>query len=510
MSGYEYDESMEHAAASVSRANAGRKLCWAVGAGLLGAALPVSGAWAQVPPVPEITPVPELGPVPERAPEKQRPKAEAVLAPMAAAALDAKAPLSAKLDELVAKLASEDPVAREAADQELSMTDVKLRDVEAVLKRPGLSVEQVMRLSGHAYARFSSEPRGAMGVQFGDVGVVQGVTPGFPAFGLLQPDDRIISIDGVAVRAERNDFNGFSGLGNIRPMIIAHDPGGSALLDVDRRGRRLELRVPLGSFVDLGQGVLISETEMRQAWRMRLGRLRPELAPTQPEPVRGPRGDQFGDGSDALTADGNAVALAMSGQRASLVAGGVPRGGRRLTEVFENVGQGQGRGAGGGMGGAAMRRQVGMVPGGAVMQGGMIVNIGPGGVAIGGARMVLGPAPVLPLQNFIDLTAPVAERLAMLRSVRQMYQGQSVTERMIQRDQWTDPDRRRLAGDAIRQLTAEIGKIDAMVAELVRRDGVRGAENVPGGPQAPEEGGGPEVVPGPGKRKPVIDLPEQP
>jgi hypothetical protein len=412
--------------------------------------------------------------------------------------------------QLVADLGSAELAVREAASEAIAIdTDLTLEDLERALKDRGLSAEQVLRLSALAFPRFEAGPRGALGVSFGAVGVVQGVTPGFPAFGVLQANDRIIAVDGVPVMDDPQAAafpGGFGGssLGNIRPLIIAHDPGSAASLDVDRDGRRMNLRVTLGSFNDLGVGGSISPIEMTEAWRLRLGRIRPDLGPATPRPVFRP-GPVAGDWDkrdtpgffDAQLADQNAIAAAMTGLRPSVVAGGVPRGARPQAEAFaEREGRGfDGRG-GNAVGGVWRRDGAGGGwIGGGVAGGGVIVNVGPGqpvvrqvigpnGQFVGQGQMmqfVPPPQQVTPVEELLDAAAPAADRREMLSALQIMYLQQAARERLVQTQAGVGLERRQQATSVIIRLNSELAKIQRMKREL-NQEGAAAKLQPPAGP----------------------------
>jgi hypothetical protein len=188
----------------------------------------------------------------------------APIVPVAPATVDLQ-----ELRRLVADLASEDAEKRIIATGRLvERPDIRLRDLETMLESPELLAEQRQRLLGVAQSRFYGEPRGGLGFetdgQLGGRGVgIRNVVAGFPAANILQAEDRIISINGIALA----DF------ASIRPIIVSHDPGDVLALTIVRKGETLNVKVPLGSFNQLRNSML-DQGVMAAAWELRSRRLR--------------------------------------------------------------------------------------------------------------------------------------------------------------------------------------------------------------------------------------------
>lgn len=225
------------------------------------------------------------------------------------------------ISEILPKLDAADAGTRDAALVQLLAQVYTLAEIEAELVKPDLSQEQVARLSIAGFAAFCREPRGALGVQFGegDNGVViSGVIDKFPASKVLKPGDVILDIGGHAIRGGDR----WNAVGMVRPFIVSFNEGESAPITVMREKQRQTLVVPLGNFAKLDNGRL-DFTEYSAAWAIRLTRVRPAMVsnaitPAQPEGGWMPDGMSAGDLERKHRYDGQAGAVP------SLVAGGVP------------------------------------------------------------------------------------------------------------------------------------------------------------------------------------------
>ncbi len=271
---------------------------------------------------------------------------------------------TATLDALIADLGVADFAQREAAQSRLATRhDLTLVDVQARLADPNLNAEARTRLLTVAKEIFMRSPRAAIGVRFGGgfgapagsrPNTVQDVIAGFPALGVLQPGDAIVSIDGVAVGQDFGMGTGMSS--SVRPQIVSRDPGDVVEMQVWRNGELLDLRVPLGKFADLRGGPnSLSPEDYEQAWRVRRGALQAMArggSAQQP-----PAGFEQIRESMSMINDGLAAARSMgwrSGQamnRGDLLAGGQPGAGnaglrsgvqeQRQALTWSDNGQGQ-------------------------------------------------------------------------------------------------------------------------------------------------------------------------
>ena len=231
------------------------------------------------------------------------------------------------LEQLVGKLNSESIAERQAAGDAISSNgSFTLSQLEAMLKRPGLPVESRLRLLPIARARFDEQPRAALGVEFDlstSRSVIRRTIATFPAHGILQPGDEIVSVEGqrVATTAEGREgregrdgrglqqFNGRFvnqwGFNPIRPHIVCRDPGTKVRMQIIRRGPEslvmnngrnfvqgpngqliiepdirpgvakpdpdlIEIEVPLGRFSDLANTQPLTVWDLTEAWRLRM------------------------------------------------------------------------------------------------------------------------------------------------------------------------------------------------------------------------------------------------
>lgn len=198
--------------------------------------------------------------------------------------------VAAGLETLVAALDAPTLAERDAATARLlSDESISLEQVEHLLTDDSLSWEQRLRLEGVGLALFTRQPRAGLGVQFGTP--VEGGAPlnaviaGFPAAEFLKPGDLVRTIDGQPVLNTAH-------MGSI---ILSHSPGDTLTMEIDRPTRPavdpknppptrpLTLRVPLGRFEDLNNG-LPSPERLWAAYRQRLARAG---ADRRPDPIGG-------------------------------------------------------------------------------------------------------------------------------------------------------------------------------------------------------------------------------
>lgn len=230
------------------------------------------------------------------------------------------------LEQLVGKLNSESIAERQAAGESISSNgSFTLPDLEAILRKPGLPVESRLRLLPIARARFDEQPRTALGVEFDlstSRSVIRRTIATFPAHGILQPGDEIVSVAGqrVATTTEGRDGRGLQqfngrfvnqwGINPIRPHIVCRDPGTKVRMQIIRRGPEslvmnngrnfvqgpngqliiepdfrpgankpdpdpIELEVPLGRFSDLANTQPLTAWDLAEAWRLRTASFAP-------------------------------------------------------------------------------------------------------------------------------------------------------------------------------------------------------------------------------------------
>lgn len=169
-------------------------------------------------------------------------------------------------------LDSDDYVARQSAAEWIYSTpSIALPTIEPYLINASLSPETRSRLDAIGHILFTVTPRGAMGVQFERAGVAPIIirqtvrdNPFFRAHEVLMPGDQVLQADGEPI----NTYDEFQG------AILSHDPYETIRLEVLREGRTVELDVPLGDYMRLGNGTIPPEHVLRMAWDRRLSRIR--------------------------------------------------------------------------------------------------------------------------------------------------------------------------------------------------------------------------------------------
>ncbi len=188
---------------------------------------------------------------------------------------------------LIAQLGSESWLERDLATTELGQTSrgVTLEDLEVFIAAPDLDPEQRARLLKACAQRFSAQPRGALGVQFGTVGVgsieVQPIEANaeFPASTMLNPGDRITMVDARIVEGSLE----------FRAQILSRRPGDILPVTILRRDaqsgedRLIELDLPLGSFEALTGAAPMDPTLVRRALALRWDRA--GISPERPGAV---------------------------------------------------------------------------------------------------------------------------------------------------------------------------------------------------------------------------------
>ncbi len=184
---------------------------------------------------------------------------------------ESEAAARAALDDIITNLGSGDFRARQDAAQRLYKTgQFKLALLEETLQRKDLSLEARQRLIGVARRRFFETPRAALGFQFGgtlrDRIVIGRLIDGFPAKGVLEEGDMIVSADGYRLE-------GPTARAVLPAVIVSHDPGETIRLGVRRGAKKLVLDVPLGEFANLEQGAWLGPERLAPAWRIRTARL---------------------------------------------------------------------------------------------------------------------------------------------------------------------------------------------------------------------------------------------
>jgi hypothetical protein len=169
-----------------------------------------------------------------------------------------------RVESLLRAIAEGGFIDRELATRELEAgAGVTLVDLESVLRRSDLSLEQRRRLSHAAERRFMLEPRAAMGISLGpvlDLGLqITGTTPGFDAAEKLRAEDIIASIGDLEIREQLD----------LQVAIISREPGSVVPVRVVRGGELLELELRLGSWSDLGPNAPLNPDTLARCWAYR-------------------------------------------------------------------------------------------------------------------------------------------------------------------------------------------------------------------------------------------------
>lgn len=242
--------------------------------------------------------------------------------------------------DLVTDLGSDDIAEREDAMRILSEDQtLTLSQLEGLLKRTDLSAEQRCRINQAAKQRFMTSPRPALGVQFDnrlpDRVVIERIYDKFPALGLLEPGDMIVSCNGERLRSR-------SAWLRLGAHIFSREPGETISVVVRRGAEKLEMEIPLGKFSDLepirpGAGRAPSDDRLERAWEMRCGRLTEEKTEVIEAAVPASAWDiDYDPDVQAM----NQKSMRYNGvYRPRLVAGGEARGGEPSIEEIIQLSQ---------------------------------------------------------------------------------------------------------------------------------------------------------------------------
>ncbi|MEM1186348.1 MAG: PDZ domain-containing protein [Planctomycetota bacterium] len=176
--------------------------------------------------------------------------------------------------QLVAQLDHPSFELREQATAALAAepTPGLLERLETLMNADDATPEQRLRLRDAAQRVFDQRERGGLGVRFPQVDRdgpvrIEVTVEGFPAFGLLQPEDRVAEIDGRVVRDSAH----------MRWLILSKDPGEVLKMVVLRAGRagqaeRINVDVPLGRYNDLRNPRSPAPSDLYAAYEIRLER----------------------------------------------------------------------------------------------------------------------------------------------------------------------------------------------------------------------------------------------
>ncbi|MEK6700842.1 MAG: PDZ domain-containing protein, partial [Planctomycetota bacterium] len=167
-----------------------------------------------------------------------------------------------------AKLDADSVDERESAQRALEGMKISPSVLCEAIRSAQTSPEQRERLALLGPRALYNSMRGALGVSFSNFGgeATVGMTqPGFDSVRVLRTGDQILAIDGSRISEYRQ----------VRPLIISRDPGQEIELRVLRSGKIINVRVKLGRFDDLNNGMgrgfdAITVSNCEQAWRIRL------------------------------------------------------------------------------------------------------------------------------------------------------------------------------------------------------------------------------------------------
>lgn len=180
---------------------------------------------------------------------------------------------AAALESLISKL--DDPSLAERDHAMGAIRDlpgVTMLAIEQSLRKETLSAEQRARLSQVGQTLFMNEPRAALGVRFAGMGEddegqvqISEPTQGWDSARVLRPWDVIRSIGGLRVRSQAQ----------AKAAIVSYDPENIVELDIIRNGQPGKVRVRLGSYFDLNNGIGLQASVLEAAWRVRSSRVTP-------------------------------------------------------------------------------------------------------------------------------------------------------------------------------------------------------------------------------------------
>ncbi len=193
-----------------------------------------------------------------------------------------------RLVRLIDNLDDDDFAVRESATRALENLKGSPEDLVRLIESPSdLSLEQWRRLDTVLEHRFRRTPRAGLGVGFdqqhaGPGVALNNVLPNFPAADFLHNRDIILQVDKI-------DLHARPAASQLPAAILSHDPGETIELVLlradakhDDQPTELTLRVPLGVYIDLGNGAP-GEGLVRQAWPIRRDRI--GLPWPAPEPI---------------------------------------------------------------------------------------------------------------------------------------------------------------------------------------------------------------------------------
>lgn len=184
-------------------------------------------------------------------------------------------------ERLIERLDAETLEARDRATETLQSFSGPLeRIVVERIKTSDLSPEQLARLDEALYQRFADKPRAGMGVAFaannpGGGVLLQRILNQFPVSEHLKRGDVIQRVEGASLLSMPDR----SARATLRRHILSFNPGEKIEVKVLRQDQSLTLRVPLGSYEDLGDAMPVSDEDLRSAWALRRDRLGLELRP---------------------------------------------------------------------------------------------------------------------------------------------------------------------------------------------------------------------------------------
>ncbi|MEO1129713.1 MAG: hypothetical protein AAFX05_08420 [Planctomycetota bacterium] len=186
---------------------------------------------------------------------------------------------AADIDRLVAELDADDFEQRERASMALrTMPGLRQQDLIRMMRAPGTSPEQRLRLLDAAKVRFYEAPRPGIGIAFGSARargdnsiIITTVQDDMPAgkAKLLVVNDIFRAFDGVDLATFEN---GQEAERFIRASILSYAPGGRIPAIVDRGGVRVHVDIPLGGWEDLQNPNRPPLTLLHDAWQIHIER----------------------------------------------------------------------------------------------------------------------------------------------------------------------------------------------------------------------------------------------
>jgi len=166
-----------------------------------------------------------------------------------------------RVRKLVDDLNSLSFITRELAEDDLEFDrSLAFEELEDQLRRDDLTQEQRIRLLKAASVRFTSEPRGAMGIQMADVNElglrISKSIEGFDAFNKIQVNDIIAKIGELPIRSTTD----------LQAAIISRSPGDVVPVEIVRGAERITVDIELGAWSQLSTPGGIPRGQLESGW----------------------------------------------------------------------------------------------------------------------------------------------------------------------------------------------------------------------------------------------------